>query len=94
MFNIWNTKKVKPKSNTSIVIKGSEINIVAYFYRDKLCINDISCTMEQKWDEVSDDIQWAYLDDLVKCSLDFENVVKIFLREKPEFEDWIDKNFF
>lgn len=87
-------KKIKPKSNTSIVIKGSEINIVAYFYRDKLCINDISCTMKQKWDEVSDDIQWAYLDDLVKCSLDFENVVKIFLREKPEFEDWIDKNFF
>ena len=28
MFNIWNTKKVKPKSNTSIVIKGSDLEII------------------------------------------------------------------
>lgn len=98
-MSIWHSKDEKPIPYMNVVMEFDKP------YGDQLSNEEQDPAYEcvemkyygdgdgHEWKWLKQCNRWAYLEDLVQCSEDILNIINVFLREKPEFKDWIKINF-
>lgn len=98
-MSIWHSKDEKPLPYNNVVMEFDRP------FGDQLPDDEqdsaYECVMMRyygdgdghEWVWLKQCNRWSYLDDLVQCSKDILNITNVFLKEKPEFKKWIEKNF-